>query len=687
MSEKKQKPHLSVRLNILFFLVFLLFSALILRLGVVQIVQGESFQEELERTVNISQPVEAPRGLIYDRFGNTLVDNELLFTVTYTNRNTPSAEMLETANKLNQFISFDIEDIGNRFERERKEFWTLLYPDEFEEKLTLEEALELGLSDSEAHIERLNKITDEELEQLTDEELEVFLIWREFTSGYNNLPHKVSRGIEYEEAALIMENMDNLPGVDIIRDSTRKYMYDDTLRSVFGRVGSIPRHSLDSFLSQGYERNEEVGRSYLESQYESVLRGRKGEIENFMDPGGSFLRNPEEKMGSRGNDLVLTLDMELQQKVQEVINEEVNSSSARFIEEENAYVVMMDPNNGEVLAMSGYTGNENSSDLDTFQLSYEVGSSMKGATVLAGFDTGVMPPGTGIYDRPLDLPGSQPIRSVSPLGYVDDISALERSSNIYMVNVAMRLIGYSPEVSGRNWPSLNPGFDTLRSYYNQMGLGVNTGIDLPGEFKGIVDANPTGPGSQGSFLFLSFGQFDTYTPMQLAQYVSTIANDGYRFAPRVVKEIREPQSDKDELGPLSQQIEPKILNYLDVDENYLNRIQQGFHRVIHGERGTASSYFQGRDYDPAGKTGTAQVTVNGEEANNQTFAGYAPYENPEVAISVVVPGTANIDSAGVANRIAEGSLDAYFDLKEGRNGPERPEGGSDIDEVDEDITE
>lgn len=681
MSEKKQKnPHLSVRLNILFFLVFLLFSALILRLGVVQIVQGESFQEELERTVNISHPVEAPRGVIYDSFGNTLVDNELLYTVTYTNRNSSSAEMLETAAKLNEYITLDIGEIGNRFERDRKEYWSLLNKEAFIEKLTVEEASERELSDSEVHLERLNLISDDELAQLTDEDLEVFLIWREFSKGYNNLPHKVSRGIDYVEVAQIMEHMENLPGIDIITDSTRKYVYGDTLRSIFGGVGSINKDDLDSFLSKGYERNEEVGRSYLEAQYEAVLKGRKGQIENFMDGDGNFLRNPDVKKGSTGNDLVLTFDTELQQRVKEVIDQEVNSSAARFIEEENAYVVMMDPNTGEVLSMAGHDSPQN--DLGTFQLSYVVGSSIKGATVLAGLDTGVMSPGQVIIDRPLDgIPDTKTISSVSSLGPVNDISALERSSNVYMVEVAMRLIGYKYGVSGKV-SGVTPGYDTLRNYYQQMGLGVFTGIDLPGESYGI-----RGGYSTENYFMLPFGQYDTYTTMQLAQYVSTIANGGYRMAPSVVKEIREPLPNKDKLGALSQQIEPEILNYLDVNENHLNRVQQGFYRVINGDKGTARGYFKDRDYDPAGKTGTAQVSVNGINANNQTFVGYAPYDNPEVAISVVVPGTANIDSAGVANKIAEGSLDAYFELKEKRSGPIKPEDGSDIDEVEDDVTE
>ncbi|MCR6106363.1 penicillin-binding protein 2 [Salipaludibacillus agaradhaerens] len=677
MSEKKgQKPHLPVRLNILFFVVFLLFSALILRLGIVQIVQGEEYQEELERTVNISHPVEAPRGLIYDRYGNILVDNELLLTVTYTNRNTTQAEMLEVAAHLNEFITMEYDgDLEGRFERDRKEYWALLNKDEFEAFLPMSEAGDM--TDEDIHKKRLEQITEDHLSQLTDEEIEIFFLWREFNSGYNNLPHKVMQGIEYEEAAQIIEHIEELPGVDIIRDSTRKYVYGDTLRGVFGSVGAIPRDNIDEFLSLGYERNEEVGRSYLEAQYESVLRGNKGEIENFTDQSGNLLRNAEEKLGSRGNDLVLTLDMELQQLVQDAIENEVTSGNARFIAEKDAFVVMMDPNTGDVLSMAGY-----SSDLGTFTQAYEAGSSIKGATVLAGLDTGVIGPGSVIYDRPITLPGSPPISSVNNLGPVDDLTALERSSNIYMVEIAMRIIGYVPGVSGRNWGDLNPGFNTLRSYYNQFGLGIETGIDLPNEFSGMNGGNPTRAGAAGSYLFLSFGQFDTYTTMQLAQYVSTIANDGYRVAPRIVQEIRQPGSGRDELGAISQQVETKILNYLDVDSNHLNRIQQGFYRVVHGGQGTARAYFRNVGVDVAGKTGTAQVMVNGEKGNNQTFVGYAPYDDPEVAIAVVVPGTRTEHTAGVANRIAEKSLEAYFDLKENRNGPEVSDDGGDIEKID-----
>ncbi|PYZ99206.1 penicillin-binding protein [Alteribacter lacisalsi] len=678
-SKSNLKAHVPVRLNILFFVVFILFSALILRLGFVQIVQGEDYQEQLERTINISSPVEAPRGLMYDRYGNVVVDNELQLTVTFTNRRTSSREILETARKLNQYITVEQE---NPNQRDMRDFFLLindlsneeydvmlelLTVDEPYEVLSFQEQRDLGLDDQEAYEERLRRIGDEQLDLITDEGWEVFGIWREFIAGYNYLPHKVSRGVTYEEAALIMENMEDLPGVDIVRDSARSYPYEDSLRGIFGRVGSIQRESLDQYLANGYNRNDLVGNSYLEQQYESVLRGRSGSLNNYMDRSGEFLRNPEEVQGKRGNDLILGVDMELQQRVEEIVADEISSSAHQFVGDEQAYVVMMDPHTGDVLSMVGH--GENVNDSSVTQFATEAGSSIKGATVLTGYETGVFAHGEQIVDRTIDqLPDTPSISSVRALGRINDIQALERSSNIYMAEVGMRLINYIPGVSGTNWGDYVGAYNTLRYYYSQFGLGVETGIDLPSEVTGLKGSTQY----PGQMLFLTFGQYDTYTPIQLAQYTSVIANGGYRVAPRLVTEIREPGENKHELGALNKQFEPKVLNRIDMSDQDLARVQQGFYQVMHGSEGTARSYFRNLDYDVAGKTGTAQVTVDGESANNQTLVGYAPYDNPEVAFSIVVPGVQREDAGGIANRIGRDIMEAYFELKDNRPAPGDP---------------
>lgn len=669
--QKRTKPHIPLRLNILFFLVFILFSALILRLGVVQIVQGEAFQEEVERTSSDVTPVEAPRGLIYDRYGNLIVGNEHVHTVTFKNRHTSATEMLEVSHRLSDLIDVDADHVfDSRYEQERKDFWSVLYDEEFQALLPLEEAQERDLSDREVYRERIDAISESHLAMISDDEWESFAVWQELRQGMNNVPHKIS-SVSHQEAARIVEHMENLTGIDVIRDSERVYPYDDYLRSIMGNVGSIRSENLEALLSQGYQRNDQVGNTFLESHYESVLRGRPGSIETFTNNDGEQIQPPEIIEGSRGNDLMLSFDLELQQRIEQIIEDVTNSRSGSYVDEPNAHIVMMQPDTGDVLAMYG-----SGSTASPMQSAYEMGSTVKGATLLTGFSNGLVSPGEVIVDRPTSLgagSGTKPISSVVNMGPINDLQALERSSNIYMANIAMRLTGFTPGTS-TSWGNWQFAFQWFREHFGEFGLGTSTGIDLPGESTGITGPVTVQP---GNMVFLTFGQYDTYTPLQLAQYVATIANDGVRIAPRVVTEIREPSNQRGEIGPISQVNEPKIMNIIDTDPSYFNRVKEGFYRVTYGDRGTARAYFQDRDYTIGGKTGTAQSFFDGGQVNNQTFVAFAPYDDPEVVISVVVPYVSTEEgNAGIANTLAEAALDAYFELKESRDGPHKPENAS-----------
>ncbi|MFB5662059.1 penicillin-binding transpeptidase domain-containing protein [Alteribacillus sp. HJP-4] len=662
---KQGKNYLPIRLNLLFFAVFILFSALILRLGFIQIVQGDDFERDLEESSTEAPRIDAPRGLMYDRNGELVVDNALVLSLTYTNEpGVSEEERIEIAQELSNYVEIGEDEIEDITERDLQDYW-LTTREEQAEELTDQEDLERAEEhEIELYDIQLERITEEMLEDISDEELTTVAIWREMISGYNHSPQRIKKGITREEAHRISERLDNLPGVDILRDAQRQYLYEDAFPSFFGRTNSIPRENLDEYLAEGYDRSDEVGTSFLEEQYESALRGQKGEVTS--DSSGN------ETNGSRGNDIVLSIDMALQQDIEAIIDEEIGASSGSFIEEEEAYVVMMEPHTGEVLTVSGYDDH-----LGTVSSSFEMGSTVKGATVMVGMQTGVVTPETFIYDSPLDLGSQTPtISSVSNLGSVNYLTALERSSNIYMARIAMRMAGY--DESNRSWGDWRGAYDKLRYYFEQFGLGSPTGVDLPSEATGLNG----GYGNPGNLLYLSFGQFDTYTPMQLAQYVSTIANNGYRVEPNFVKSIHEANKDKNSLGPVRHQFESDILNKIDIDDNYIQLVKDGFYQVVNGSRGTARSYFQNTDYTASGKTGTAEITRNGVEGNNQAFVGFAPYDDPEVAISVIVPGVYKDSDGGrqgIANTIARRSLDAYFDLREGR--PEmEPETDTDVGE-------
>ncbi|MBM4762301.1 penicillin-binding protein 2 [Bacillus sp. B15-48] len=686
--KKKKKKQVSFRLNLLFFSVFILFSMLVLRLGVVQIVYGEDYKREIERTEDVTVNSPVPRGKMYDRNMKTIVDNTASAAITYTrSQGTSTQQMLKVAEKLAKLIDKNTDDVR---ERDKKDYWMILNPERAEEKITEEEwdlYYEKELSDRELYNLQLERISETDLNQLTEQDLEILAIYREMNSGYALTPQIVKKEVSPKEYAAVSENLEQLPGVDTTTDWERDYPLGSTLKTVLGKVTEsdegLPRERLDYFLSRGYSRNDRVGKSYLELQYEDVLHGQKARVKNITDKAGNVLDTVVISDGERGKDLVLAIDMDLQMAVEKIIEEELlkakQQSGTRLLD--RAFVVLMDPHTGEVLTMAGkqivrdeQTGRNVMQDfaLGNITTSYTVGSSVKGATVLTGLSTGAITPNTTFHDTPIVIKGTPPKSSWrAGLGTLDYRNALKVSSNVYMYRTAINVGG---GVYRYNQPlSLNTGaFDTFRNSFAQYGLGVRTGIDLSNEMAGFkgMDQRP------GLLLDFSIGQYDTYTTMQLAQYVSTIANGGNRIQPRMVKEIREPVMDNTDVGGIIKQFEPAVLNKIDAQPEWVAGVQEGFRRVMQDPGGTAYRMFASASYRPAGKTGTAQAYYDGPERSkfnsapevmNLSLVGYAPYNNPEVAISVMVPWAYEGRSGHTANNaIGRRVLDTYFELKKTR---------------------
>ncbi|UQD52754.1 penicillin-binding protein [Bacillus methanolicus] len=687
--KKKKKTHVPFRLNMLFFAVFLLFSLLILRLGVVQIVYGEDFKREIERTEDITVNTPVPRGKMFDRNGKVIVDNIPLNAITYTkSQGISQKEMLKVAEKLAKFIHMDYSKVQ---ERDKKDYWILKNPEKAKAKITDKEWKlfeEKKLDDKDIYKLQLERITDKELSQLTKHDLEVLAIYREFNSGYALTPQIVkNKGVTPKEIAIVSENLEKLPGVDTTTDWDRYYPYGKTLRSVLGDVSSsdegLPKEQLDYYLSKDYNRNDRVGKSYLEKQYEDILHGQKAKVKKITDKAGNVLKTEVISEGERGKDLVLTIDMDLQLAVEKIIEEELWAAKSKPGTSllDRAYVVLMDPNTGEILTMAGKrivknekTGRTEMQDdaLGNITTSYNVGSAVKGATVLTGYKTGAIHPGTMQLDAPMKIKGTPLKKSWTTMGLIDDLYALRRSSNVYMFKIAVK-IGKGHYEYNQPLPLKPEAFDTIRNYFSEFGLGIRTGIDLPNEMVGFKgkDKKP------GFLLDLVIGQYDTYTNMQLAQYVSTIANNGYRIQPHIVKEIREPVMKNDELGPIIEEFEPKVLNRIDMKPEWIKRVQEGFRQVMQAPKGTAVGYFGHKSYSPAGKTGTAQAFYDGPERKkfgkeppevmNLSLVGYAPFNHPEIAMAVLVPWAYQGNHDHKVNlKIGERVMDAYFELKKKR---------------------
>ncbi|MBT2736301.1 penicillin-binding protein 2 [Bacillus sp. ISL-7] len=683
--QKKKKSYFPFRLNIIFFSVFLLFSVLILRLGFVQIVYGENFKRDLERKedVTVSNPV--PRGKILDRDYRIIVDNVPKNAISYTNEGFSQPQMLETAEKLSKLINKKTDKVS---ERDKLDFWIMNNPERANAKITKNE-MELfyakKLTDRDIYQLKLERITPEELKEIDNDRLEVLALFKEFNSGYKFTTQIIkNEGVTAKELAVVSENLHSLPGVDTTTDWERCYAFDGTLKSVLGKVTKsdegLPAEQLEYFLARDYSRNDRVGKSQLEWQYEDVLHGYKSKLKNVTDKTGNIIENHPVSKGKKGKDLVLSIDMDLQMKVDRIIEEELWAAKrypGTFLTD-RAYVVLMNPKTGEVLAMSGkkivrnkQTGSVEMEDdaLGTFTTTYNVGSTVKGATILTGYKTGAIGPGTVFDDKGLKIQATPLKKSYAYLGKINEINALKLSSNVYMFHTAIR-IGKGHYEYDKPLNISAKAFDTIRNSFASFGLGSRTGIDLPNEQTGFKGQSHL----PGYLLDLVIGQYDTYSAMQLAQYVSTIANGGYRMQPHVVKQMLEPQEGKDELGPVIQEISPTVLNTIDVKPDWMDRVRLGFKKVMLERGGTAYKYFSTAPYSPAGKTGTAEAFYDGPEryrfgkepppVMNLSLISYAPSSNPEIAMAVIVPWAYQGKKDNRANlKIGRRVLDTYFEMK------------------------
>ncbi|NIK13381.1 penicillin-binding transpeptidase domain-containing protein [Alkalibacillus almallahensis] len=694
MKQKKSKSHLPLRLNLLFFLIFLLFSLLILQLGVVQILYGQNAQEEINRTDQETSKNPVPRGRMFDRTGELMVDNEPVLAITYTPpKNVQPEENLEVAKTLVEYIDMTKEEVDSITDRDLKDYWIMENHDKAYGRLSAEEE---DLDSDEQYQLVLEKIKEEDINNYSDQKLEMIAIFRKLNQATALTPHIIKRGesVTNKEYAIIAENLSKFDGVNVTTDWDRNYLVEDgTFKNFVGSISTteqgIPNAELDYFLSHNYSRNDRVGRSGLEEYYELQLSGQKEIREHITDSSGNVLTSELVREGERGKDLVLSVDLELQKRLDKIVGEELQKAIEGDPYENqhmsSAMAVMLEPNTGEILAMTGQTynrdaeGDEPKLSDESFKVvnsAYQPGSTVKGATVLAGLDSGVISPGEVIKDQTIQLPaatGSElTFSSYSPnLGSLNDIGALRESSNVYMGFIALRMNGitnHQYDYRNSDMTITQPGFKELRNYYSQFGLGVATGVDLPHEstgYEGTEDSPLIGKRMQ-----YAIGQYHSYTTLQLGQYVSTIANDGYRMAPRLVKQMHNP-GETAGLGPLYEALEPKVLNKISMDDSYIDRVQEGFRQVFQAPSGTASGYFADKDYTSAGKSGTAQTELyeDGEkiaDVHNLNLVGYAPHDDPEVAFAVVVPHAGTDTDESPNYKIGERALDAYFEIRDER---------------------
>ena len=663
-----------IRLNLLFAIVILLFLTIIGRLLYMQVLHKDFYENKLASASQTRVTMGSARGEIYDAAGKPLVQNTVKQVVSFTRSNKmTAADLKDISKKLLDYVTVTSPELTDRQMADYYLADTEVYKKTVE-ALPKDKRYDSDgnqLSESELYNNAAESIAVNQLNYSDDEKKAIYLF-----SQLNSVENFATGNIQTDpltdtQVALIASASKKLPGISISTSWDRKVL-ETSLSSIVGTVSSeksgLPAEEVDAYLKKGYSLNDRVGTSYLEKQYEEVLQGKRTIKEIHLDKHGDMesVENIEE--GSKGKNIKLTIDLTFQDSVDSLLksyfNSELANGGAKY--SEGVYAVALNPKTGAVLAMSGMkhnleTGELTPDSLGTVTNVFVPGSVVKAATISSGWENGVLKGNQTLTDQPIVFQGSAAINSWYTPYYgsfpVTAVEALEYSSNTYMVQTALGMMGqtYQPDMTVKT-NQLESAMGKLRATFSEYGLGAATGIDLPEESTGFISKEF----DLANYLYNAFGQFDNYTPMQLAQYVATIANNGVRLSPRIVEGVYD-NNEQGGLGELVKQVDSTEMNKINISESDMAILQKGFYQVSHGTSAltTGRSLSEGAAVSISGKTGTAESYVaDGKKATNTNAVAYAPSDNPQIAVAVVFPHNTNLSNT-IGPSIARDIINLY----------------------------
>ena len=668
--KNKQDNIVSRRLIVLLCFIVAITSVMAARLALIQFKDSDELAVKLEKYGTATYSTDAPRGEIVDRNYVKLVQNTNVICATYYAPKKIKDEQLKTSAKfLAKTINLDTSSISTR---NKKDYFIIAYPDLADELVSDEEKAKLKEQnnyDSALLNLQIERITDEMLEEYMDENTlkytHFYYLMKSCSSGSSVL----AEGISEEEASIIGENIDILPGIDVTTDWSRQYVYDREFSQVLGRVTTkkqgLPSEMKNELLALGYQNDSRVGVSGLEAQYENILRGSDSSYTLNYDSSGNPIVTST-KSGTAGSNIRLSIDWELQQFADSIIEEELvkmNSQNKFF---NKMFFTLMDPYTGEIIVMSGKIINKETGEVTDYAAGNYldanlIGSTIKGGTLYTAFKEGVITPGTTFMDEPIKIKGTKEKKSHRNLGLINEIDALAYSSNVYMFRIAM-LLGGANYVYDGPLKINDEAFETLRRDLGELGLGVKTGIDIPNEAFGYRGSKRTG----GYLLDASIGQYDTYTNIQLAQYACTLANGGKRIKPHLFLDSY--VTDADGLANANYTVKTEVLDDVSEQTTAFSQIKQGMRACVTRTNGTCNSYWSSKSYVTYAKTGTAEdYTGTGEtDYPNHLQIGYIQADEnsePIVAFACIAirQTTASNGGSSSAPLISQQIIDKYVE--------------------------
>ena len=686
--DEEGKEQVNIRFNIINILVYLIGIILIVQLFNLQVVHGESYREQSNTRLSRSSVIKAARGSILDRSGNELAgvktENNIEIYKTNISDEELNKSVLNLVELLNKYeIGYDdtfpvkINPFEFTISGDELTNWKKKY--KIAEDATAEEAF--------YKFKNKYEITNDNVEEIRKIISIRYIIT---TTGYSATKSiTIATNVNEEVVAQISERNSDFPGVSISTNAARTYLAGNLAAHVIGYTGKIKEDEYNA-NKDTYNIDDIIGKTGIEYVFEKYLKGTDGEKQVEMSVDGTITGETVAKNAIAGSDVVLTIDSNLQKVTQDSLENCINKirsgGFAQTYDAQGGAAVVMNVNTGEVLATASYPtfepqwfvggiSQENWAYLrddsrhpqlnKTIQSTYEPGSTFKMVTAIAGLETGAITTkerinDTGVYRKyNMEWKCWYYTSYHRGHGYQNVTQALQHSCNYFFYETGDRM-----------------GIDNLSKYALHFGLGKKTGIELPNEKEGAVASKETyaklrngGRIGPGDVLNASIGQGDNnFTPMQIAKYISSIANGGNVVKPTIVKSILNSDGSEVSRDEITQYTNEK-LGYSDTDDGItinqesVNVAKEGMRMAASEAGGTAYNIFKGFNQEVAGKTGSAEAgkDKNGNDLVNAWFVCFAPYEKPEVAVVVMIE---NGGPGNYAAEVARDVLTQYFGMNE-----------------------
>lgn len=677
MGKGKEKNN-RIRYNIITILVYLIGIVLLAQLFNLQIIHGAEYRETSNVRLTRESVLKADRGNIKDNTGTLLAGVEAQNTIVLYKTKVSNQVLNDTILRLINLLSQNGDKYVDNFLMDVNPYRFKLTEEEPQKKWKKANNINADATAEETFNYFKNKyeITTDNVEDAR----KIMAIRYEISyQGYSNTKSiQIAQNISRNTLLEIKERNSDFPGVEITEEPKRVYPLGNTASHIIGRIGRIEEEELKG-NEDTYDQNDIIGKSGIEYVFEEFLKGKNGVKQIDMDVEGTITNEYIAKEAVAGNDVILTIDSKLQATAEQALKNNIeriaNGAFGKASPADAGVAVVLNVKTGEVLAMASnpdydpsafvngidentwnYYINGDTKPLENKAISamYSPGSTYKMVTALAGLETGAITTtdkirDTGIYRK---YNSSWKCWKISGHGYLDVSNAIERSCNYFFYELGDRV-----------------GIDTLAKYSYYLGLGHKTGIELKGEIPGVLASNEIAKQENrvwnpGETISAAIGQsYNTFTPIQMAKYVAMVANRGKKLDVTIVKSIIRPDGSEIPRNEYESKVSEKLgltpdnTEEMSFNETNIQAILEGMRGVTSESGGTAYSTFRDFDIEVGGKTGSAQTGVEGK--TNAWFVGFAPFDNPEIAIVVFVR---NGGSGGYTAEVARDIIAQYFGM-------------------------